>query len=195
MKRTIIIFLFAIALIGIAVVQNAQKQRVISESRSESSQIASHAPYFSLSALDNQTYHFSEKRDKPLLLHFWTSWCDSCDAEISELVQLYEKFQDTFDFYAVNITAMDNVKRVQQFVDRHGLPFPILLDHHQQVADSYRVSVVPTSFIINQQGVIVQKLHQISFRQVAPLLDAIRRPESENPGVTIKKATNLSSGL
>ena len=60
---------------------------------------------------------------------------------------------------AVNLTSRDNgVDVVRSFVESYGLTFPIPLDVDGVYGKQYRVTTIPTSFIINTHGEVVQKI-------------------------------------
>jgi cytochrome c biogenesis protein CcmG/thiol:disulfide interchange protein DsbE len=165
LRKNYWIWVVVLLLVGIAVYQNVQKYDAIEVPKQQSTQIGGSAPHFALQSLDEQQYSFSGERDKLLFVHFWTSWCDSCEEETPDLIKLYEHFHEKIDFFAINLTAMDNINQVKNFVHEHQIPFPILLDHSKKVTDSYRVTAVPTSYLINRSGVILDKFHSISFEQ------------------------------
>jgi thiol-disulfide isomerase/thioredoxin len=117
------------------------------------------APAFSLKGLDGKVYEVGGKRDKLLLLNFWASWCGPCEEEAPLLVKLYEKHKDSLDLYAVNVTAEDSRANAESFAKAFAFPFPVLLDEQGQIAAKYRIFGIPTSFLINRDGDIVDVIH------------------------------------
>ncbi len=166
MRKNYWVMGLVLLLVGLAVYQNVQKHNAFEVlEQQQSTHIGGRAPFFTLQSLDEQPYSFSGEREKLLFVHFWTSWCDSCKQETPDLIKLYEYFRGEIDFMAVNPTAIDNIDKVKKFVRDHQLPFPVLLDHTKQVTDLYRVTAVPTSYLIDRSGVILEKFHHISFEQ------------------------------
>lgn len=120
------------------------------------------APAFSLAKLDSEeTYQVGGSRDKVLLLNFWASWCGPCDIEAPDLVALYHKYGDKMDLYAVNATSYDRVRNAREFVQEKGFPFPVLMDEEGDAVSKYRVFALPTSFIIDREGKIVERIEGI----------------------------------
>ncbi|MGN7471926.1 TlpA family protein disulfide reductase [Brevibacillus sp. SAFN-007a] len=154
MKKSIAI-LFIIMLAVIAIYNNNQTKN---GSPDQIPKIGFTAPHFSLSSLDNQTYQVAGKRDKPVILNFWASWCGPCREEVPYLKELYEKYKDRLDFYAINLTANDDVESAKAFVKEFGLSFPILLDETGKIANLYQVISIPTTYFINTNGIITQKI-------------------------------------
>lgn len=117
------------------------------------------APAIHLSSLDEQTtYDVGGKRDKPLIINFWASWCGPCDIEAPDLMKLYNKYKDKVDLYAVNVTKYDTVRGAKDFVKEKGLTFPILMDKEGKAGDDYKVYAYPVSFIVDRDGVIRDRI-------------------------------------
>lgn len=166
MKRNISIFIIVIVLTGAAIYQNAFKPKAYEASEQQSAETGKVAPYFTLQGLDGQSYKVAGKREKPLLVHFWTSWCDSCVEEFPELIEWYDRYRDRVDVYAVNVTGIDRLKNVEVLAEQFQVPFPILIDMSNTVKEQYRISSVPTSFVVDRSGIILDKLHHLTVDQL-----------------------------
>ncbi len=69
----------------------------------------------------------------------------------------WERFpEDRFVWLAVNL--QENPDRVEDFVDRYGLTFPVLLDGEGTVSRRYRVRGVPETWLIDPSGTPRAKL-------------------------------------
>jgi peroxiredoxin len=113
------------------------------------------APDFSLQTLDGETVSLAELRGQPVLLNLWASWCSPCRAEMPAMQRVYEDYQDLgFVILAVNATNQDRVDSVGAFTAEHGLTFPILLDFDATVSQAYQLRSLPTTFFIDQEGII-----------------------------------------
>jgi thiol-disulfide isomerase/thioredoxin len=118
------------------------------------------APAFDLQGLDGKAYHVvGGEREKPLIINFWASWCGPCHEEAPDLERMYDTYKGELDIYAVNVTKGDRIEDVRGFVKQYGLSFPVLLDQKGSTAESYRLLFVPTSFLVNKQGVLVDVIH------------------------------------
>ncbi|WP_397309563.1 C39 family peptidase [Paenibacillus darwinianus] len=116
------------------------------------------APKFSLPGLDGDTYIMPNANGRPVLLNFWASWCEPCKQEAPELVKLYETYKGKMDIYAINVTASDTVEGARAFVQEYGFEFPVLMDKTAEVAKKYGIRPIPTTFFVNSEGVIVDKV-------------------------------------
>lgn len=109
------------------------------------------APEFELRTLDGRLVTLADYRGKTLMVNFWATWCPPCRAEMPDMEQVYQEAKDTgFVVLAINIQEAN--QPIQQFVDKYGLTFPILLDVSGEVSQRYGVQSLPTSFFIDPEG-------------------------------------------
>ncbi len=118
------------------------------------------APDFSLPSLDeSKTVQLSDFRGKVVFLNFWATWCKPCKEEMPSMEVLYKNFEkDGFVVLAVSIDRVTTKKDIPPFVKSLGLSFPILVDSWGQTDKRYKLMGVPETYIIDQQGVLREKL-------------------------------------
>jgi thiol-disulfide isomerase/thioredoxin len=166
-KRAIIwggvIFLLAV---GLGVFYFTRGNKEISEINSVSPvspgkptpQEGSLAPPFVLSDLQGKMIGLGNLRGKVVLLNFWATWCGPCKREIPSLERLYQKRRDKgFVILAVN-AERTSTSTVSSFADKYGMSFPVLLNPQADVANSYWIRAIPTSFLLDKKGVIRWKI-------------------------------------
>jgi cytochrome c biogenesis protein CcmG/thiol:disulfide interchange protein DsbE len=90
MKNKYLTLMVLLILIGLIIMQNVVEHGKKTEAGLSSSHIKGQAVSFSLMGLDGQSYGIDGKREKPLILNFWESWCDPCKKEAPNLKLLYE---------------------------------------------------------------------------------------------------------
>ncbi|MFT9846458.1 redoxin domain-containing protein [Aneurinibacillus sp. REN35] len=114
------------------------------------------APDFTLDTLDGKTIRLSELRGKTVIMNIWATWCPPCRKEIPDMVAFYEKAKgEQVEILAVNLTETESsIPNVKRFVEGMEMQFPILLDKKSKVANLYEATVVPTSIIIDKDGII-----------------------------------------
>lgn len=172
MNKNISVFLVLLILIGIAVFQNvsAREKDALKKEGTIVQDIAPKpgflAPTFTLTSLDGHSYEVGGKRDKPLMLNFWASWCGPCELEAPDLKNVYEKYKADFDLIGINTTDKDDLEEAKKFVEQYKLPFPILLDKDGKTAGLFRFSVIPTSFLIDRNGVVVDVIHVLAPKEL-----------------------------
>jgi len=120
--------------------------------------IGDRAPDFTLRDLDGNKIQLSELTGKVVMVEFWATWCPPCRESIPEMKGLYEKYRDRgFVLLGISIDKGRNAPvEVSSFVKEHSVTYPVLIDNGD-VNASYRVSSIPTSFIIDKEGKIVSK--------------------------------------
>ena len=113
------------------------------------------APDFQLPDLDGHLVTLSELRGSPVLLNFWATWCGPCRAEMPFIQDIYENesFSDKgLVILAVNIG--ENSSTAKRFMVDNELTFAVLLDTDQKIAPEYNVRAIPTTFFIDEDGII-----------------------------------------
>jgi peroxiredoxin len=118
------------------------------------------APAFELTTLDGKKMKLSDYRGKKVILNFWATWCPPCKAEIPDMEKFYSNYKEkNIAILGVNLTkAEQDQSAVKSFVKEYGVTYPIPLDKESSVAEMYQVSAIPTSYIIDPQGIIIQKI-------------------------------------
>jgi peroxiredoxin len=113
------------------------------------------APDFTLESLSGDQISLSDMRGKAIVLNLWASWCPPCREEMPALQRVYqENHERGLEVLAVNMTAQDNIAAVEDFVQEFNLTFPILLDTGGEVGNAYLMRALPTTFFIDQKGVV-----------------------------------------
>lgn len=111
------------------------------------------APDFKLQTLKGETVKLSDFRGRRVMLNFWATWCPPCRAEMPDMEKFYQEKDVTI--LAVNLTETEaSIRDVHDFVEEFGLTFPILLDEKIEVATTYQIRPIPTSYMIDSNGII-----------------------------------------
>ena len=114
------------------------------------------APAFQLNDLDGRPVSLSEAKGKIVLLNFWATWCGPCRAEIPDLVDLQKRYADKLQIIAL-ATDEDDSDVVRRFVMKSGINYRVAMTS-EEVRRSYGgIAALPTSFVIDPQGRVVQK--------------------------------------
>ena len=108
------------------------------------------APEFTAIDLNQavKTFDFKDN-EKPVLLHFFATWCPICELENDSLNSIAKDHQ-------IIVIAMQSgsSNEVADYKKKHQLTMPIYNDEQGDISQLYKVKGVPTSFIINPDGEI-----------------------------------------
>lgn len=124
--------------------------------------------------LDEKPVSFGgEQQGKLQLINFWASWCGPCELEAPDLQKLHEKYGENLMLYGVNATDTDNERQARKFVEDFGFTFEVLFDREGDLTKLYRVGTFPTSFLIDEAGVIRERINGvITLEQWETIIDS-----------------------
>ncbi len=112
------------------------------------------APGFKLRSLDSKIVSLDSFRGRPVILHFWASWCGACRQEFPSLARLQSDFEG--EGLAVLAISLDESREeAAAFAASVKSGMIVLLDPDGEVGDSYQSFAVPETFFINKEGKIV----------------------------------------
>ena len=115
------------------------------------------APDFRLENLDGQSVSLSDFRGKPVLINFWATWCKPCVHEMPYIQQVYEEWSEK-GLVVLAINLGESPFTVKQFLQTYNLTLPVLIDIQGNSAHQYNIMSIPTSFFIDSDGIIRQKI-------------------------------------
>lgn len=122
------------------------------------------APDFVLTDLDGNRIDTQALRGKPLVLNFWSTWCEPCKAEHSLLQDAAQRWGDQVHFFGV--VYQDTADNIRRYLEARPTPYPHLVDPEGRVAIEHGVAGVPESFFIDAQGRVVHKQTGVLTRDV-----------------------------
>jgi peroxiredoxin len=115
-------------------------------------------PNFTFPDINGKEVSLSDHRGKVVLVNVWATWCPPCRQEMPSMQSLYEKFKgENFEILAVSIDS-EGREAVAPFMRKMNLTFPALLDPGETIRSLYGITGVPESFIIDKQGILVEKI-------------------------------------
>ena len=115
------------------------------------------APDFQLQTLTGDNISLSGLRGKPVLINFWATWCPPCKAEMPYLQQVH----DSWSAKGLVLLAVDigeNSATVEKFMTELNLSMTVPMDTDRKVAKAYGITAIPTTFLIDKDGIIRQKV-------------------------------------
>jgi thiol-disulfide isomerase/thioredoxin len=114
------------------------------------------APAFSVVGLDGKPVALEALRGKVVLLNFWATWCKPCRAEIPDLIALQNGYAGKLQIIGLS-TDDESPETVREFVRETGINYPVAMATDKIRALYGGVPALPTSFLVDPQGRVVQK--------------------------------------
>jgi len=126
------------------------------ESAEETSQhpwIGKPAPDFQFQDADGQSTSLSDFQGKAVLINFWQVRCVPCRLEMPYIQEIYEEWSGK-ELVVLAINFGEDPSQVGAFLQTYGFSFPVLLDMRGTIAQMYNVRPIPTTFLIDKDGII-----------------------------------------
>ena len=93
---------------------------------------------------------FNLKTNKPILIHFWATWCPTCKLESDNIQTLSEHFE------VLSIAVKSGSKNdLKIYMKEHNLNYRVHNDENAQLSSKFNISVYPTTFIYNGEKKLV----------------------------------------
>lgn len=113
---------------------------------------------FTLPDLQGRPMQLTALRGKVVFVNIWATWCPPCIEEMPTIQQLYERLHPRgLEVLAVSLDAL-GAQVVTPFMQSRRLTFPALLDLKSSLQRLYHTTGVPESFIVDRQGLLVEKI-------------------------------------
>lgn len=99
--------------------------------------------YTSYKLLDNTEYNMP--KDKPVLVHFWATWCPICEVEASNI----EKISKDYEVITI-ATQSGSTKEIQNYLKKHNLSFKVVNDEDGFYSRTFNIKAFPTTLIYDE---------------------------------------------
>ena len=111
------------------------------------------APDFQVMDLKGKKLSLKKFEGQVVLLDFWATWCPPCVAEIPNVKKAYEKYKDQ-KFQIIGISLDRSQPPLDAFIERENLAWLHYWDQNGKLANQYGVRGIPSTFLIDGEGVI-----------------------------------------
>jgi thiol-disulfide isomerase/thioredoxin len=112
---------------------------------------------FSLKSADGVAHQLSKLKGKVVLVNFWATWCGPCRQEIPDFIEAYKKYKGKgLEIIGISLDQ-DGWTKVTPFVKQNQITYPVVLGDEQVVENYGGVDAIPTTFLVDKSGNIVDK--------------------------------------
>jgi len=125
-------------------------------------------PQVEVTLLDSSSYRL--KTGKPIVIHFWATWCKVCKLEAQNI----ETLSKQYEVLTIAVNSGNNGK-IEEYLKERGLTFRVLNDLDGTWAKQFNVEVFPTTFIYDGSGEL--KFTEVGYTTTAGLLARLKLSE------------------
>ncbi len=112
------------------------------------------APDFVLAGMDGKNHRLTEYKGHVIFVNFWATWCVPCRIELPALMQFVgEQGAEGAQVLAVNVGETGPQVNAY-FTENHISGLNVLLDSEVEVYSAFGINALPTTFIVDKEGVI-----------------------------------------
>ncbi len=108
-------------------------------------------------ALDGTEVDLAKMRGKVVLVDFWATWCGPCMSELPKVLTTYTKLHDK-GFEIIGISLDEDADALKQIIKSKKIPWPQSFDGkgwESPLAKKYAIQAIPTMWLVNKKGMIV----------------------------------------
>ena len=100
--------------------------------------------------IDNSVQNI--QTNKPLLIHFWATWCPTCKLEASNINFLSKHYQ------VITIAVKSGTDaEIKKYLDSHDYTYKVVNDKDGTLSRKFQISGFPTTFIYDKNKKLLFK--------------------------------------
>lgn len=108
-----------------------------------------HLPEISTILSNSELFSTQDFENKPVLIHFWASWCPTCKLEAANIQKISE------DYQVLTIAVKSgNDEEINTYLKNNNLNYKVINDEKGILAQDFSVQAYPTSFIYNKDNLL-----------------------------------------
>jgi peroxiredoxin len=97
----------------------------------------------------------------PVLLFFWATWCPHCNESVPVINRMHREPPTSGKVQILALDFMESEKKVNAFIAKKKVAYPVLLDRRGKVARKYKVVGIPTYILLDREGKVVYRDHDL----------------------------------
>ena len=167
-KKFVLLLVLIFAVTGAQLLFN-ESIEAASDDVQVGAQVGMKAPDFTLPNMSDNEVSLYDFQGQRIFLNFWASWCPPCKAEMPAIQKLYKNNEE---IKVLTVNTQESKDKVFDFLMSNNYSFPTLLDKNGSVTGGkYLVRGIPTTFIIDKEGIIkARHSGALTYEQMQDLL-------------------------
>lgn len=102
---------------------------------------------YDLRDINNKKIDFSKYKEKPLIIHFWGTWCPTCRLEASNI----DALSKTYNVISIAVNSgSDEV--LKAYMAENELTYRVINDAQSLLAKKFDIGAYPTTLLYNAKG-------------------------------------------
>jgi len=149
-KGPVLIIIIAIASAALFLLPEKKVYEKIAE-------IGKPAPLFAYNDSNGKLWKLEEQKGKVVFINFWATWCTTCKAEMPSKETLYQTMKGR-PFQMFGMLFRDDPSNLPGYFRTQKVSLPTLISPDNEASKLYGITGVPETFIVDKNGIIVEKL-------------------------------------
>jgi len=108
------------------------------------------APLWTLKDKDGKVYSLDNLKGKVVVMDFWATWCSPCKRAMPEIQKVWDKYKNQ-NVVIMGINTWERNGDPVKFMKDNNYNYILLLNGND-VATQYKVSAIPTIYVIDKNG-------------------------------------------
>ena len=114
----------------------------------------SQLPMIKTEMINNKVFDMKQVEGKPVLIHFWATWCPTCKAEADNI----ERLSQYYEVVTFAVKSGEN-EELLKYMNGREFNYRVINDSDGRWASIYNIEGYPTTFIYDRSG-------QVNFTEV-----------------------------
>lgn len=130
---------------------------VINLNKNESLTVGDEAYDFALEDRNGNIYQLSDYKGKPVILNFFTTWCESCNEVAPSMIEFEKRYGE--DIQVFTVVRAESQRTLDKYLERSGYEDRLyIFDYNMEVSDRFGIVGQPETVIIDENGIIVEHI-------------------------------------
>lgn len=108
--------------------------------------------------LDDHKISFQHLKGKWVVINYWANWCQPCLSEIAVFNDFHQRYHQKVAVFGVHYDKLPR-NQILALVRKYQIHYPHLQNSPARQLNLGRIASVPTTFVFNPEGELVQTLH------------------------------------